>query len=276
MTMAEKYGYVRDPLSKVGEDGAPTSWWDKDKNVSELLTAVKAQVAEGDVDLRQFCTETNQYGLSSCAGNATADSVEVVTAAAEWLAAQAEGREPKPTPQLSRLFVYALARTLDGDLGKDEGTFIRSCFEVLNRFGIPEESVWPYDQAKVFVSPSLIAQRAALGHKIHSYYRIKTMGQERLDEIVAALRSFRPVVFGTLIDKNFPYVHGQGTVIGPPKGATIGGHAMLVVGFIGGNFLVKNSWGKGWGDGGYVLLSPEYMTWVETWDLWVPSLGFDL
>lgn len=268
------FGYKRDPMQKTGSDGAVSDWWAKDKDVSELLASVP-QLSAGDIDLRPYCTETNQYALSACAGNATADAVEIVTNVDETLAAKLEDRTPDPCPQLSRLFVYAMARTLDGSLAADQGTFIRSCFEVLSRFGVPEETVWPYDDSKVFVSPSMIAQRSALGHKIHSYYRIKSTGQDRLDEVVSALRAMKPVVFGTLIEESFRSV-GSLAPVGPPKGTTIGGHAMIIVGFIGGNFLVKNSWGKGWGDKGYFLMSPEYLAWEETWDLWVPTGAFGL
>jgi len=36
---------------------------------------------------------------------------------------------------------------------------------------------------------------------------------------------------------------------------------------------VKNSWGKHWRDGGFALLTPDYITWENTSDLWVPTLG---
>ena len=268
--MAQILSYKRDPLVRVEADGTTSDWWKKDKNVSELLAAAPVRLAAGDVDLREHCTESNQYQLSACAGNATADAVEIVSSVEEWLRAEVEGRPRNPVPQLSRLFVYAMARTLDGHLTKDEGTYIRSCFQVLSDFGIPEEDVWPYDDAKVFVSPSIMSQRNALGHKIHSYYRIKSSGQDRLDEIVSALRAMKPVVFGTLVDHAYMASNGPG-IVDAPKGATAGGHAQIVVGYIGGKFLVKNSWGKGWRDGGYVLFTPEYMAWPETWDLWVPE-----
>jgi C1A family cysteine protease len=82
------------------------------------------------------------------------------------------------------------------------------------------------------------------------------------------------VVFGTLIDEAFRD-RGGPSVVDAPKGATIGGHAMIIVGYIGGKFLVKNSWGKGWRQGGYAFFTPEYIAWEDTWDLWVPTLGFD-
>lgn len=257
-------GYQRDP-----------GGWDNDPRFGTLRAAAPV-LLPGEVDLRPYCTETDQTSLQACAGNATADSVEVVTAVAEHDRAQNEGRAPRPIPQLSRLFVYAMARTLHGELAADQGTYIRTCFHVLSQFGICKETDWPYDESKVYVSPSILSQRAARGRKIKGAYRIDSGGQDRLDDIVAALQRKKPVVFGTLISSGFSGLRGSST-IEPPKGkATIGGHAMMVVGYMGGRFLIKNSWGRGWGDGGYGWFSPDYLAWDETWDLWVPTLGYEL
>lgn len=268
------FGYRRDPV--VGADG--TDWIAKDRDFTTVLKP-SLSVGAGDIDLSGYTTETNQYGLSACAGNATGDSIEVLNDIEEKAKAAAEGRAPNPPIQVSRLFIYSMARGMmdddgdgQGDINKDEGTYIRLCFEVLSRFGVCDEKVWPYDQTKVFVSPSIKAMRQAVGHRIHSYYRIKETGDDRLDAIVSALRAKHPVVFGTLVDNAFMQANGP-SVVGPPGGSTAGGHAMLCVGYVNGNFLVKNSWGKGWRDNGFVLLTPEYMKWANTWDLWVPTLG---
>ena len=270
--MSRTYGWRPDPRTTIDAQGNNIDLLARDFDVKSLL-AVKPQLTAGDVDLRPYCTETNQLQLSACAGNASADAVEIETAIEESVKAVAEGRPPNQTPQLARLFVYSMSRTLDGTLDKDEGTYIRSCFQTLASFGICLETDWPYDPTQVFVSPSMIAQRKATGHKIHSFYRIKTDGQDRLNDIIAALRSYHPVVFGTLIEQSFENNNGPLT-IGPPTGATVGGHAMIIVGYVGGLFIVKNSWGKDWRGGGFCFMQPDYLTWNETQDLWVPTLGY--
>lgn len=272
--------YLRDPAVGKNPDGTLYDAFAKDKDFAVGLEPKLTAYTTGDVDLRTYCTDTNQFGLGSCAGNATADSVELLNAVEEEAKALAEG-QPRPAPvQLSRLFVYSMARGLmdedqDGqaDINKDEGTFIRLCFEVLSRWGICDEEVWPYDTSKVFTVPSFKAIRQATGHRIHSYYRIKSTGDERLMAVRSALRAKHPVVFGTLVTDAFQSWRGPLQPIGKPKGATQGGHAMLVVGLIGNHFLVKNSWGPTWGDRGYWLMSDEYMAWDNTWDLWVPTKG---
>lgn len=242
----------------------------RDRKFQDLIrVASKPPPLTGDVDLSSYCTESRQLWAGSCVGNACADAVEIINAV--------EGR---PRVELSRLFVYALARHLmddDGDgrndLNLDEGTFIRIGMDILSRFGICTEAMWPYDLKKLFVAPSLKSMRQAAGHRIHDYYRIGATGDDRLAEIVYALRQRQVVVFGTKVSQDFTKLNHEGPV-GPPTGMTKGGHAMIIVGYSAGTgFLIKNSWGKTWGDDGFAFLTEEYIKWERTRDIWVPMRG---
>lgn len=262
------FGYLPDPPKKPGEKA--------DFDFNTKFMGKLTQVHSGDVDLSEHTSNTNQYSAGSCAGNATADSVEVLNSI-----------EGKPDVQLSRLFVYTLARNFmdvdqDGrsDIDKDEGTYIRLCFDVLAKFGICREDLasnkggWPYDLNNIHELPSLKAMRKATGHRIHSYYRIVETGDLRCDLILEALRANHPVVFGTRITRAFTRMRNEGPVESPDGQATVGGHAMMVVGYVTGKgFLIKNSWGPGWGDGGFCFMKPEYLAWSGTTDIWVPTKG---
>lgn len=266
--MLTKYGYKADPPKKA--DQKP------DFDFTAGLLPKLPQVSQGDVDLMAFCTESHQYSIGSCTGNASADSVEVLNAI-----------EGKPGVQLSRLFVYTLARNFmdqdgdgKGDIDKDDGAFLRFCFEVLSKFGICREDLpagkggWPYDVNKVHTLPDLMAMRAATAHRIHSYYRISETGDNRLEKIVAALRANHPVTFGTIVDTSFQQIRDETPWEGP-KGQILGGHAMLVVGYLASfGFIVKNSWGKNnFGFNGFCIVKPHVLASKETGDLWVPTKG---
>lgn len=216
-------------------------------------------------DLSVFCTPSNQYDLSSCVGNAVADAVEILDAV-----------QGKPVVQLSRLFVYAMARILHQKLHEDKGTYISTAFEVLSRFGICSEEVWPYDTSKVFVVPSLKAERDARAHKISAYYKITSKGKDRIPQILRALENKCPVVFGTLVATDLGSHVGEDVVRIPSSSNIGGGHAMVVVGYSPEKraFLVKNSWGTGFGKDGFAFFDEEYLCWDETWDMWVPFGGY--
>ena len=54
--------------------------------------------------------------------------------------------------------------------------------------------------------------------------------------------------------------------------ANDGGHAFAIVGYDASGFLVQNSWGEGWGEGGFGTLT--YEDWLENaMDCWVAQLG---
>jgi C1A family cysteine protease len=51
-----------------------------------------------------------------------------------------------------------------------------------------------------------------------------------------------------------------------PGEATVGGHAVMAVGYSDpkGQVIVRNSWGASWGDAGYFYMPYEYMTGTKT------------
>jgi hypothetical protein len=247
-----------------------------DFSFTEKLLPTLTAAHEGDVDLRPYCTESNQYGIGSCAGNATADSIEILDAIKY---AKAHPGAAPMTAQLSRLFVYTMARSLqdedgdgDNDIDRDKGTYVRLCMDILTRFGICSEVIWPYDESKVYDWPSIKAMRQAAGHRIRGYFRINEDGDARCEAVIAALRAEHPVVFGTRVGAAFGEVKDL-TPQNPPSD-NIGGHAMIIVGYLEGvGFIVKNSWGAGWGEAGFCIFSREYIAWSKTHDLWVPTFG---
>lgn len=265
-----KYGYRQDPRFQVDAQGNSVDLVAQDKSFAAHLAPHLGVSSPGDVDLRSYCLTANQGSLQSCVGNATAQSVYILNAV-----------EGLPRVELSRLFVYNLARneepSSDGtgtSLRADQGTYIRLAFDVLSRFGICTEAIWPYAPEQVYSLPTILAMREATGHKIHSYYRIKDEDNDRLAQILTALRGNHPVVFGTEVDDAFEQLQA-GQIAQVPKGPTVGGHALCIVGYNQAKdaFIVKNSWGSGWADSGFCYMSSEYIAWNKTTDIWVPTLG---
>ena len=81
---------------------------------------------------------------------------------------------------------------------------------------------------------------------------------QKLTEIATCLRAGNPVVYGTNVGENWQdYQKGQ--VLGKPTSIE-GGHATVLIGIQGQNFLGENSWGTSWGDDGFYLISPDVLT----------------
>src|SRR5262249_43422960 len=56
------------------------------------------------------------------------------------------------------------------------------------------------------------------------------------------------------------------------KGDADGGHAIAIVGYCREGFIIQNSWGKGWGAGGFALLPYEDFL-IHATDVWAAQLG---
>ncbi len=106
--------------------------------------------------------------------------------------------------------------------------------------------------------------------QVKDYQRIET-----LDEIVNSLKVNQPVVAGFKLTPNFYKNNGLVTYLNSKSGGQMnehaGGHAILLIGFIKlppelqnrgeGKlcFLAANSWGEGWGQGGYSCLTERWV-----------------
>jgi C1A family cysteine protease len=212
------------------------------------------------VDLRPLCSPVFDQGqIGSCTANALAGAYEFLEL--KDLKAKTPGTEefdPSKFYNASRLFVYYFERFLEGDVDQDGGAEIRDGIKVLNTYGVPEEAVWPYDQSLLFQQPDNEAVVQATSHKISTYQALKT------SDIKEVLSSGYPVAFGISVYESFesPQVAQTGMVPVPgPDEQMIGGHAILAVGYDDslGAYIMRNSWGAGWGLAGYFYLPYDYV-----------------
>lgn len=211
---------------------------------------------------QQILGVLDQGPVGSCVANAIMQAVRA-----------AHVNQGVPDPKLgSRLFAYYNARAYTGDQHVDDGTYLRNCYAGLNRFGFCPEAAWPYAYGvPVNEMPPWGAYRAALDqHAPTVYTRIVSVGQVRLDDIKRAVVAGHCVTFGTRVSVPFCGNDlGTGPIPPPLDLPIAGGHALCLVGYDGDAFQIVNSWGTGWGDGGYCWFSGDYMAWDQTNDIWV-------
>ena len=201
------------------------------------------------VDLRRTCSPVEDQGrLGSCTGNALVGALEFL-----------ERKDRVPFTDLSRLFVYYNERTIEHTIKEDAGAMLRDGIKTLAKQGVCSERTWPYAIAKFAVKPSPACYREALAHQITAYARLDT-----LDEMRTCLAEGFPFVFGFSVYESFESERVATTGVVPMPKRTeraIGGHAVLAVGYDDRKqrFVVRNSWGTGWGLKGYFTLPYAYL-----------------
>lgn len=241
-------------------------WRKEDKSDEDKIFDTQklslVSISDNKIDLRSMCSPVEkQLQLSSCVGNAIVGGLEL-------LLRSRHGN----FVDLSRLFVYYNSRLMNGEQNKDEGTYIRLAMGTLSSLGTCPEELCEYDTKNVFVRPSWKAYRSAHVNKVDKYYRIETSGNNRTQQIKAALNNSYPVVFGCIVGDELVKVQQDGIVKMPSehRGET-GGHAMLIVGYNDNDqhFIVRNSWGEFWGDKGYCYIPYVYLDATNANDFWV-------
>lgn len=190
----------------------------------------------------------NQLGTESCVAHAIIQAIRIQ-----------QSFRGRPCPLLSRLYLYFDARALSGDELIDGGTYIRSGFKAFTNFGVPEEKYWPFSPLKVNWRPSWQAGRmAAKCFDLEGYYRIWDSGAARLQAIKAAIWAGKPVVGGWRVTRAFTRDAGP-ALEDLPTANIVGGHAMVIVGYDGDEFIVLSSWGPTWRDQGFVRMTADYV-----------------
>jgi C1A family cysteine protease len=210
------------------------------------------------VDLRPTMPPVYDQGqLGSCTACAIAAIFEYD---------QLRQQEPSWTP--SRLQIYYNERVKEGTADSDSGAMLRDGIKVVNKLGVAPETEWPYDIARFTESPPPDVIKAALGNTALEYRRIP----RNLHAMKACLAAGFPFVLGFTVYESFESdaidaVGRTGFMTMPqPQEQVLGGHAVVAVGYTDNEsylasncFVVRNSWGKDWGLGGYFYMPQTYV-----------------
>ena len=216
-----------------------------------LYSAIRPIPAKlpASVDLRPSCPPIEDQGqLGSCTANALVGALEFL-----------EIKDKMPLVDLSRLFVYYNERVIEHTVQSDAGAQLRDGIKTLAKLGVCTEKKWPYIIAKFKVKPTPACYKEALQHQITDYHRLTT-----LDDMRSCLADGYPFVFGFTVYESFETQEVAQTGVVPMPQRTermLGGHAVVAVGYddTQKRFIVRNSWGTGWGMQGYCTMPYAYV-----------------
>jgi hypothetical protein len=162
-------------------------------------------------------------------------------------------------PTGSRAFAYWNARAADGLAGSDGGSTIRSTLKAINRLGLCAESEWAYTPDHIRLQPTAACYADAAGYPNVAYLRLAC----NLQQLRQSLADGFPFTIGLTAYDNFPFDTDTGYVPMPrPDSRVIGQHCVVAAGYDDDSrqFLIRNSYGTGWGQDGYGALPYEYVT----------------
>ncbi len=203
-------------------------------------------------DLTSACPPVyDQSQLGSCTANAIAAALEFD-----------QMKQHLPAVFVpSRLFIYYNERVIEGTVNSDSGAQLRDGMKSAGTQGVCPEDMWPYNIANFQEQPTNDCYQSALQHKAILYRRVT----RNLSQMKGCLASGYPFVFGFTVYESFEsdQVAKTGNAPMPQPGEkTLGGHAVLAVGYDDANqwFIARNSWGTGWGMQGYFTLPYAYLT----------------
>lgn len=206
----------------------------------------------------------DQLNTNTCTGQATAAAIHYAMKFAKM---------PDFAP--SRLFPYYNARVLEESASQDSGAVIRDILKGLNTYGFISEQEWPFQEEKIVNAPPLSIYTNALANRIKLYAMVDN---HNLSAVKLALVHGFPLIFGMQVYSGFEseQTAKSGILVYPTAAERLlGGHAVLLCGYDEPTetFLVRNSWGEGWGQKGYFRMPYEYLTGYFCSDFWMLRLS---
>lgn len=155
------------------------------------------------------------------------------------------------------------------------GWFPAAAARFLRNQGVPDEACMPYlsGGGQDVACSASCADHASRRVRIAAY-TTPTNRRVDIDRLKTALQ-YGPLLSRFVVYSDF-FAYGSG-VYRHSWGEQVGGHALSIVGYndVGRYFIVRNSWGSGWGMDGFVNISYDDSSGLgaETWQYQMPSFN---
>lgn len=240
----------------------PEKHWTLDTAVAAGVTDApsarsSAAAAAGGIDLRApWWAIGDQGNTGSCVGWGTADAV------LRWHFVKA-GRLSK-TERLSVRYVWMASKETDQyttrptSFIESDGTWLTAALGIAQKFGVVTDKVLPFKlggQSQMFTGTANTFYALAAQRRIASYFNL---GRD-LSKWRNWLATQGPILTRLDVDAAFMNATAtKGRLDSYTPGSGLGGHCVALVGYVNGRFIVRNSWGTGWGDKGFAHAADSY------------------
>jgi hypothetical protein len=227
-------------------------WTYETAEEADLLAAAPA--IPTSKDLRVDWWKINDQGTTgSCVGWATADSV------LRWHFVKA-GRLSRDQ-LLSPRFVWMASKETDPFITRPttfietEGTSLKTALDIARKFGVVRDATLPFGSGKLYPGQAKTFYATAALRKILAYFNL----DRNLTNWRSWLANKGPILTRLDVDQTWDSATlNDGVLDEYQPDTTRGGHAVALVGYRPDAFIVRNSWGTGWGDGGFAYASLAY------------------
>ena len=205
-------------------------------------------------DLRETWWKVDDQGSTgACVGFATAGSVlrwhftkatrlgnkERLSPRFHWMAAKETDQWPTPPTT----FI------------ETEGTSLKAALDVARNYGAVRDGLLPFASGALFAGTAKAFYATAAQLKITSYFNL---GRD-LAEWRRWLAQNGPILVRLDVDSAWDdATQTKGKLVTYNPQDTRGGHAVALVGYKPGEFIVRNSWHTTWGDNGFAYASDAY------------------
>jgi hypothetical protein len=192
-------------------------------------------------------------------GWATADSV------LRWHFVKANRIAKTDADKLSVRFIWMASKETDQfatpptTFIETGGTSLKAALDVARKYGSVREKVLPFATATLFAGDEETFYATASEFKIASYFNLTLRSQDDGDGWRRWLATNGPILTRLDVDRTWDNAADTKGLLDAYKPKTArGGHAVAIVGYTRDRFIVRNSWGTGWGDRGFAYASLAY------------------
>jgi Papain family cysteine protease len=247
---------VKRVLNVVPSRDTERDWGIETADAAGLLAGAPGAVPKSK-DLRETWWKIGDQGSTgSCVGWATADSL------LRWHFVKAG--KLKNTDTLSKRFIWMASKETDEfnssptTFIENAGTSLKAALDVARKFGAVKENVLPFAGGLYPNDPATFYALAAQ-LKIMSYFNLSLNRGGSFDSWRRWLATHGPMLTRLDVDRTWDdSTTNAGNMDAYLPNTRRGGHAVSIVGYTADRFIIRNSWGTGWGDKGFAYASLAY------------------